>query len=228
MNSNPYTWGYIDNHEVTTRVPTLSFKYPDGSDLPVTGLATSIELIMFDNDNNNYTITNSSLIQSPHYDPLASTSFETWTLEGGKSKKLLIDAETGTSSISALHVMVRVEAVPNATDLVNGVTPTATIKAYLGAGYEASSDQYTDYKEITTANMATGVDHRLYTFYVSPEWVPFVPLCCNIICKLSQEHCAVRNNQRNHHSCEKFFVGENSLHDHFRFRKLFAYMTIME
>ncbi|XP_076458276.1 polycystin-1-like [Babylonia areolata] len=169
LDPNPFTWGYIDEHVVDTRVPTLSFKYADGTDLPVRDLSSTIEILMFDSDGNSYTVTNSSLLQNPHYNPLAKTTFDTWTLEKGLSKKLEVDAQVGTSQVSALHVMVRVEALPNQTDLQSGTVPTAAIKAYLGAGFEASADSYTAYKEITTALMASGVDHRLYTFFVAPK-----------------------------------------------------------
>lgn len=169
LSSNPFTWGYIDDLTITTRVPTLSFKYANGSDLSITNLPSTIEVLMFDSNSNNYTITNSSLVDSPHYDPLANLQFETWTLEGGQSKKLVTDGQEGSSGMSALHVQVRIEALPNRTDVENGITPTATIKAYLGAGFEASEEKYTDFKEITSAHMAFGVDHRHYTFFVAEE-----------------------------------------------------------
>ena len=169
LDSNPFTWGYIDQLTITSRVPTLSFRYTNGSDISISDLSSTIEVLMFGSSSNNYTITNSSLVDSPHYDPLADTQFETWTLGGGTRKKLVIDGRQGSSGMSALHVQVRVQALPNKTDEENNVTPMATIRAYLGAGFEASEEKYTDFKEITSADMASGADHRQYTFFVSSE-----------------------------------------------------------
>nr|KAG5687377.1 hypothetical protein BaRGS_019881 [Batillaria attramentaria] len=160
LDTNPFTWGYIGQHVITSRVPTLSFKYPDGSDLPISDLSDSIELVMFSSDGNNYTISNGSLIHSQHYDPQANLDLSTWTLGAGEKKKLVIDATNGSSSVAALNIQVRVQALPNATSI---------IKAYLGAGFEASDSRHTDFKEIKSSDMSPGVDHRQYTFFISDQ-----------------------------------------------------------
>ncbi|XP_070182767.1 polycystin-1-like [Littorina saxatilis] len=169
LDVNPYTWGYIDQLAITSRVPTLSFKFANGSDMSISDLSSTIDILMFDSDNNTYTVTNASLLQNPHYNPLANGQFESWTLDAGLSKKLVVNPVMGTSGVSALHVQIRVEAFPNSTDSASGILPTAAIKAYLGAGFEASEESYTSYKKITTAQMWRGVDHRDYTFFVSAE-----------------------------------------------------------
>jgi hypothetical protein len=108
LSSNPYTWGYIDQHAITTAVPTLSFKYANGSDLLVTSLPSPIEIVMFESSGDvaNYSLGNSSLLDSPQYDPLKDAQFTTWTLPGGETKKLVIDGSDtgGTTGVSALQV----------------------------------------------------------------------------------------------------------------------------
>ena len=63
---------------------------------------------------------------------------------------------------------MRIDVEANATEQQQGLIPSATVNAYLGAGFEATSQQYTDKLEITTDNMALGIDHRTYTFFIQP------------------------------------------------------------
>jgi hypothetical protein len=62
---------------------------------------------------------------------------------------------------------VRINILPNSTDLQLGIMPAGSVKAYLGQGFEASETKYSQFKEIMTAHMALGADHRDYTFFIS-------------------------------------------------------------
>ena len=109
LETNPFTWGYIDRLTITSRVPSLSFKFANGSDLLVADLPSAVQVLMFGSDGNNYTVANGSLVDSPHYDPSAGVTFESWTLEVGESKKVVVDGQDGQmgrSGLSALHVQV--------------------------------------------------------------------------------------------------------------------------
>lgn len=169
LSENPFKWGYLDELSITSRVPALAFRHTNGSDISVANLSNDIKLVMFESDGKNYTITNDSIINSKYYDPQANLVFETWTLEAAGKKKLLVDASKGTSGSSGLHVQIRVKALPNETETLQGIMPQAFIKAYLGSGYEASETKFLDFKEIKTPDMMARVDHRHYTFFIAAE-----------------------------------------------------------
>ncbi|XP_041364412.1 polycystin-1-like [Gigantopelta aegis] len=167
LSKNPYTWGSFKDFTITSNVPALSFKYSDGSSIKLADLPTKdkIKILMFRNDSN-YTLATDNLIASPHYQPLDTLTYSGFTLKSKRSKKVVVDVSRGQSQVSSLHIQIRVSVLQNETEAENGVTPTGSVSAYLGVNYEATETKYEVFKEIGTLQMADGVDHRTYTFFI--------------------------------------------------------------
>lgn len=163
LKDNPFTWGYWNDLSITTSVPSLSFSYGNGSDLRVRDLSTDIKIIMSEKGAKNFSITNNSIVNSEIYDPMSGLQFQTWTLEADTSKKLVFNVERGESGVTAFFMQVRIQSWGSTTN----ISSQPSVKAFLGAGFEASLDKHTEFKEITESHMSPGVDHRHYTFFVS-------------------------------------------------------------
>ncbi|XP_067672234.1 polycystin-1-like [Haliotis asinina] len=174
LSKNPFTWGYINNMTVNSRVPSLSFRFSNGKPIPLQGLAESkhINMVMFENivqSNKTQSAENSSLADSIHYKPLANLDYTKGTVKRSKAKRVTFDVSTGADGASGLHIQVRMEVVANATEEEEGVVPQGSLKVYLGDNYLPTKNMYTDYKLISTSDMVDKVDHRKYTFFITSD-----------------------------------------------------------
>lgn len=174
LSKNPFTWGYINNMTVNSRVPSLSFKFNNGKAIPLQGLPESkhINMFMFENavqSNKTQTLENSSLFDSIYYKPLANLDYTTDTVKRSKAKRVNFDVSNGADGASGLHIQVRMDVVANTTDEEEGVVPQGSLKVYLGDNFLPTKSTYTDYKLISTSDMADKVDHRNYTFFITSE-----------------------------------------------------------
>ncbi|XP_071105933.1 polycystin-1-like [Haliotis cracherodii] len=174
LSKNPFTWGYINNMTINSRVPSLSFKFNNGKAIPLQGLPESkhINMFMFENvvqSNKTQTLENSSLFDSIYYKPLANLDYTTDTVKRSKAKRVNFDVSNGADGASGLHIQVRMDVVANTTDEEEGVVPQGSLKVYLGDNILPTKSTYTDYKLISTSDMADKVDHRNYTFFITSD-----------------------------------------------------------
>ena len=151
--NNPLRFSYLDNSPVNTIVASAMFYDPyDNKPIPVSGLPEDSRVLMYMfNSNTNFYTVSDPLTESASYDPLEGVTYQVHRLSAGTTYELT-NFEKTTTPRASMHFQLRVEFDQPADGQLDALL--------FQDGVQLSS------MVITHAMMASGVDHRNFTFYV--------------------------------------------------------------
>lgn len=105
--NNPYTWGYIQNYNISSPVPDLAFKFANGTDIPVQKLLPHqrFKILMLPSGNASVPVDAGKVVGTADYDPHKGLKYYTTTIHASSGKKVnlnttVADGETG------IHIQV--------------------------------------------------------------------------------------------------------------------------
>ncbi|XP_013395471.1 polycystin-1-like [Lingula anatina] len=173
MPKNPFTWGYVRPMNVTSRVPGLAFKYPDGRDITVNNLMPHrrLKVLMFGSSNLNSSavVFDGRLVGSAAYDPLQDMKYVRRSVLAEDGVKVVLNTTGIKDTAAALHVQIRFTVRPNMTAPDNSENDVF-LDAFLGKNYEPTASKYEEKLKVSWEDMAKGKDHRKYTIFVEASY----------------------------------------------------------
>ncbi|MGH0137630.1 UNVERIFIED_CONTAM: hypothetical protein FKN15_016038 [Acipenser sinensis] len=148
VDSNPFPFGYVGNYTVSTEVASMEFQTANGTQIPISSLGASKAITVM--------VSNSTGVQTN----------SSWTQVVSEWSSVIVLVTTGnTNKAAGLHIQVMF------TMLNDGAAASEEepyITAYLHSYLNPNEYNCTAQKRITLS-MTKGPDHKLYTFFISPD-----------------------------------------------------------